>query len=156
MITLPSGKQLPDNYTDQDIIDTLGVYTQSFPPDPDFAFIIQRYDAAYLPSLNPAHRAFTEKYADMTNPGSPRFNPAEAQAIYMAMTASDQPYGDPAEAAWGITSLGAVQAMRVTDYGYKNGPAFNPDPTNTTGVTVPPSGPIVYTLIPWPPYTAAA
>jgi hypothetical protein len=155
MLTLPSGKTLPDNYTDQDIIDTLGMYQQSFPPDPDFAFLIARYDAAYPLSLNAAHLAFTNSYSDVSNPSSPRFNPAKATELYTAMAASDQPNADPAEAVWGVTSLGTVQAMRRIDYGYTSGPAFNPDPTNTTGVTVPPSGPIVYTLVPWPPYKAA-
>jgi hypothetical protein len=154
MLTLPSGKTLPDNYTDQDIINTLGTYTQSFPEDPDYAFIIKRYDDAYPLSLNPAHLAFTMHYADYSAPFSPRFAPEKATELYNAMTASDQPYGDPAEVAWGIRSMGTVMAMRRIDYGYTEGPQFFPDPTNTTGVTIPPTGPIKYTLVPPPPYKA--
>jgi hypothetical protein len=151
---MPQIPGLPSPYTDNDILNTFGPFSQ--PPSPGYEDVIEAYDAAYLASLNPAQKAFFQFYAEYSNPGSPQYNPTTAQALYDDVAASDQPNIDPAAAIWGLTSIGTVQAMRRFAYGYTSGPALaNPSGPQPTP-SIPPSGPIVYTLVPPAPYPSSA
>jgi hypothetical protein len=159
MITLPSGKQLPDNYTDQDIFTTLGAYSQEFgtPTAADWDYLIVAFDQARYLSLNPARKALFDNYTNLNNPALDGYDPAAAQAELDEAVKSDQPYVDeeidlqmgsngPANKA-----PGTIMAQRRFAYMYTSGPAYSPTPVPPV---LPPSGPIPYTLVPPPPYVA--
>jgi hypothetical protein len=157
---LPSGITLPDNYSDQDIFDALGAYTQQFgtPAAADWNFLIQKYDAARFASLNPVRQSLFNNYTPWNNPALPEYNQAAAQALLDDALKSDQPNVDQQiDLEFGGNgaanlSPGTIMAMRRFAYMYTSGPAYSRMPVP---VVLPPSGPIVYTLVPPDPYVAA-
>ena len=156
-IKLPSGKILSSHYTDQDILNVLGNYEQGapYPASADWEFLIVRYDEARYASLNPARQALFNNYVGAVLSG----NNQEQDDLVKAALDSDQPLidyetdmvlgGNGPENA----SPGTLQAQRRFAYGYTSGPAYS---KNAPPPTIPPSGPIVYTLVPPPPYVKVA
>jgi hypothetical protein len=141
---------LPTPYTDAQILAELGPFTQG-PSGAGYAPYIEAYDAAYLPSLNPAQRAFAQFYSIYANPGSPLYDPTKAGALFDALEGAPI---DPALAVYGLTSIGTVQAERRFSYFYTSGPALSNPEGPQPPVVIPPTGPIAYTLVPPAPYSA--
>jgi hypothetical protein len=158
-VTLPSGKILSNHYTDQDILNVLGNYTQGGPSTPDWNYLIDAYDAARYAGLNPARQSLFDRYVAAGLEG----NTTEQKELIDSALASDQPYIDEEiDLQYGGNGVanrspGTVQAQRRFAYGWTSGPAYspNPDPPPPT-TTTPPPGPIAYTLVPPPPYTVMA
>lgn len=158
MITLPSGKTLPDNHTDQDISDALGPYSQEFgtPAAADWDYLIVAYDKARYASLNPVRTLLFDNYVQFGLDGN---QTGQKDLIDQAMV-SDQPNIDEeidlelGGNGAANKSPGTVMAQRRFAYGYTSGPAYTLTPPATP--VMPPSGPIVYTLVPPPPYQQAA
>lgn len=136
--------------SDEQILEALGPYTQSEPPNPDYDALIVAYDKARYASLNPARQALFDNYVKLELIG----DEAGQKKLLDAALASDQPLIDEeidlqySGGGSANKSPGTVMAMRRFAYFYLTTSAYISVPGGTS------PGQITNTLIPPAPYVA--